>query len=108
MFAGKVHNLRHLGFGDLIGEDPALADPVLVQQSEHARHGVGLVGVGDLAAGDRLLHDLRDLAAPTENETASFGPDAVTNNTPDTVAPSVSSAAMATGMASAASRRERG
>ena len=42
------------------------------------------------SAGDRM----RDLATPTENETASFGPVAVTNNTPDTVAPSVTSASV--------------
>jgi|GEM_PF-5873558 len=34
---------------------------------------------------------MRDNASPTKNETASFGPVAVTNNTPDTVAPSVTS-----------------
>ncbi|HEX3224465.1 MAG TPA: invasin domain 3-containing protein [Gaiellaceae bacterium] len=39
------------------------------------------------SAGDRM----RDLAAPSGNETASFGPEAVTNNTPDAVAPSVTS-----------------
>ncbi|HEX6788597.1 MAG TPA: invasin domain 3-containing protein [Gaiellaceae bacterium] len=42
------------------------------------------------SAGDRV----RDLATPTENETASFGPVAVANNTPDTVAPSVTSASV--------------
>jgi hypothetical protein len=34
---------------------------------------------------------MRDQAAPTKNETTSFGPAGVTNNTPDTVAPSVTS-----------------
>jgi hypothetical protein len=38
-------------------------------------------------AGDRL----RDLAAPTKNDAAGFGPAAVTNNTPDSLAPSVTS-----------------
>jgi len=33
------------------------------------------------SAGDRM----RDLATPAENETPSFGPEAVTNNTPDAV-----------------------
>jgi hypothetical protein len=42
------------------------------------------------SAADRM----RDLATPTENETASFGPVAVTNNTPDTVAPSATSASV--------------
>jgi hypothetical protein len=42
------------------------------------------------SAGDRM----RDLAAPIENETASFGPVAVANNTSDTVAPSVTSASV--------------
>ena len=41
-------------------------------------------------AGERM----RDGAAPTKNETASFGPSAVVNNTPDTVAPSVVSASV--------------
>ena len=30
MFSGKVHNLRHFGFGHLVGENPAFADAVLV------------------------------------------------------------------------------
>ena len=34
VFAGKVHNLRHLGLGHLVGIDPALADAVLV----HVHH----------------------------------------------------------------------
>src|SRR5262249_49720943 len=42
------------------------------------------------SAGDRM----RDQATPTENETPSFGPDPVTNNTPDSVAPSVTSASV--------------
>jgi uncharacterized repeat protein (TIGR02059 family) len=37
---------------------------------------------------------LRDLATPTPNATPSFGPVAVTNDTPDTVAPSPSSASV--------------
>jgi hypothetical protein len=32
---------------------------------------------------------MRDTASPTKNETANFGPAAVVNNTPDTVAPTV-------------------
>ncbi len=35
---------------------------------------------------------LRDNASPTRNESANFGPVAVVNNTPDTVAPSITSA----------------
>ena len=35
---------------------------------------------------------VRDLAVPTKNETANFGPVAVVNSTPDTVAPSIVSA----------------
>lgn len=27
VLAGKIHHLRHLGFGNLIGEDPALPTP---------------------------------------------------------------------------------
>jgi len=42
------------------------------------------------AAGERM----RDTASPTKNETANFGPAAVVNNTPDTVAPSVVSASV--------------
>ena len=40
------------------------------------------------ASGDRM----RDHAAPTKNETANFGPVAVVNNTPDSVAPRITSA----------------
>ena len=42
------------------------------------------------ASSDRM----RDNATPTENETANFGPAAVVNNTPDTVAPSISAASV--------------
>ncbi len=35
---------------------------------------------------------MRDNAMPTQNETASFGPVAVVNNTPDTIAPHIASA----------------
>jgi len=42
------------------------------------------------SSGDRM----RDNAAPTKNETATFGPAAVVNNTPDTVAPSIVSASV--------------
>ena len=42
------------------------------------------------SSGDRI----RDLAAPTKNETANFGPTAVVNNTPDSVAPSITSASV--------------
>src|SRR5207244_10166449 len=35
---------------------------------------------------------MRDNATPTKNETANFGPVAVVNNTPDTVAPHITSA----------------
>jgi len=35
---------------------------------------------------------MRDLAVPTKNETANFGPVAVVNSTPDTIAPSIASA----------------
>src|SRR5262249_51831214 len=34
VFAGKVHHLRHLGLGHLVGVDPALADSMLV----HVHH----------------------------------------------------------------------
>ena len=34
MLAGKVHHLRHFGLGHLVGEDPALADAVLVHVLE--------------------------------------------------------------------------
>ena len=30
MFARKVHHLRHFGFGHLVGENAAFADPVMV------------------------------------------------------------------------------
>ena len=40
------------------------------------------------SSGDRM----RDNASPTKNETANFGPVAVANNTPDTVAPHITSA----------------
>ena len=30
MLARKIHHLRHLGLGDLVGEDAALADPVMM------------------------------------------------------------------------------
>ena len=30
MFPSEVHNLRHFGLGDLVSEDTALADPMLV------------------------------------------------------------------------------
>jgi hypothetical protein len=30
MFSGKVHDLRHFGLGNLIGEDAAFPDPVLM------------------------------------------------------------------------------
>jgi hypothetical protein len=43
-------------------------------------------------SGDRM----RDNATPTKNETANFGPAAVVSNTPDTVAPSITSAAATT------------
>src|SRR6476469_895117 len=36
MFAGKVHDLRHFGFGDLVGEHTALADPVVVHVQHNA------------------------------------------------------------------------
>jgi hypothetical protein len=42
------------------------------------------------SSGDRM----RDTAVPTENETANFGTNAVVNNTPDTIAPSISSASV--------------
>ena len=37
---------------------------------------------------------MRDNAAPTKNETANFGPAAVVNNTPDTIAPHIASASV--------------
>src|SRR5258708_2123635 len=37
---------------------------------------------------------MRGSAVPTENETANFGPNAVVNNTPDTIAPGISSASV--------------
>ena len=40
------------------------------------------------SSGDRM----RDVATPTKNETANFGPTAVVNNTPDSVSPSITSA----------------
>ena len=42
------------------------------------------------SSGDRM----RDLATPTKNETANFGPVAVVNNTPDTIAPNITSASV--------------
>jgi uncharacterized repeat protein (TIGR02059 family) len=42
------------------------------------------------SSGDRM----RDNAVPTKNETANFGPAAVVNNTPDTIAPQVASASV--------------
>src|SRR6266568_6811588 len=30
MLAGKIHDLRHFGLGDLVGVDAAFADPVVV------------------------------------------------------------------------------
>ena len=37
---------------------------------------------------------MRDNATPTQNETANFGPTAVVNNTPDTIAPHIASASV--------------
>ena len=42
------------------------------------------------SSGDRM----RDNAAPTKNEAVNFGPVAVVNNTPDSVAPSITSASV--------------
>ena len=39
MFAGKVHDLRHFGFRNLVGIDPALADPVLVDMHHDSLGG---------------------------------------------------------------------
>jgi len=36
MLAGKVHDLRHFRFGDLVGEHTALADPVVVDVQHNA------------------------------------------------------------------------
>ena len=36
VFAGKVHHLRHFGFGDLIGIHAAFADPVVVHMEHDA------------------------------------------------------------------------
>ena len=56
---------------------------------------------GQLGGRDRPLlaavisgERMRDNASPTKNETANFGPSAVVNNTPDTIAPSVVSASV--------------
>jgi hypothetical protein len=37
VFAGKVHDLRHLGFGYFVGVDPAFADAVMM----HVQHDSG-------------------------------------------------------------------
>jgi hypothetical protein len=42
------------------------------------------------SSGDRM----RDNAVPTKNETVNFGPSAVVNNTPDTIAPQIASASV--------------
>ena len=42
------------------------------------------------SSGDRM----RDNAVPTKNETANFGPTAVVNNTPDSIAPHIASASV--------------
>ena len=39
MFARKVHHLRHFCFGHLVGEDPALADTVMVYMQHDSRRG---------------------------------------------------------------------
>ena len=44
-----------------------------------------------------MAERMRDDASPTKNETASFGPSAVVNNTPDTVGPSVVSSSVNAG-----------
>ena len=36
MFPGKVHHLRHFGFGHLVGEDATFADPMLVHMHHDA------------------------------------------------------------------------
>src|SRR5689334_24709290 len=39
-FAGKVHNLRHFGFGNLIRIDTALTDAVLMHMHHNAVRGL--------------------------------------------------------------------
>ena len=43
MFAGKVHDLRHFRFGDLVGEHTALADPVVVHMQHNASRGFAVL-----------------------------------------------------------------
>src|SRR5271163_1582901 len=43
MFAGKVHDLRHFGFGDLVSEHPAFADAVLVHMHHDAMGRLGIL-----------------------------------------------------------------
>ena len=43
MFAGKVHHLRHFCFGDLVGEDAAFADPVMVDVQHDSRRRVAVL-----------------------------------------------------------------
>ena len=52
-------------------------------------HGGDTDTVLSLMTEDVIGERVRDNASPTKNETANFGPAAVVNNTPDTVAPSV-------------------
>src|SRR5439155_3624667 len=43
MFAGKVHHLRHLGLGHLVGVDAAFPDAVLVDVHHDAPCGLGIL-----------------------------------------------------------------
>ena len=53
MLARKIHHLRHLGLGDLVGENPALTDAMLVNMQHDLGSGFDILA-------EEALDDVND------------------------------------------------
>ena len=56
MFAGKVHDLRHLGFGHFVGIDPAFADAVMMHMQHDSGGGLAVLVEKPLQHVNHELH----------------------------------------------------
>ena len=59
MFAGKVHHLRHFGFGDFVGVDAAFADAVVMHVHQH---GIGECGIYTYEVAETKVTQVMDFA----------------------------------------------
>src|SRR5882724_3837468 len=65
VFAGKVHNLCHLGFRDFVGKNPAFANPMVVDVQHYPRRGLMVLVEETL---DHMDHEFHRCVVIIEDE----------------------------------------